>query len=111
MGQQFNDFADVRVLAGLVEQVQQFLQRVGIIAYVPDDGVQAFENLVGILRQQALGVLVEDLECSLVLAGLHESVGEAGDGRQIVVHGQQLVGDGSGFGELSGLQVRLEQIA
>ncbi len=46
-----------------------------------DDGVQALENLVGVFRQQALGVLVEDLQRILVLASLHEGIGEAGDRR------------------------------
>ena len=102
VGQQFHDFADVRVLSGLVEQVEQFLQRVGIIPNMPDDGVQAVENLAGIFRQQALGVLIVNLQCVLVLTGLHQRVGESGDGRQIVVDGQQLVGDRSGIGKLSG---------
>ena len=111
MSQQFHDFTDVGGFSGFVKQVQQFLQGVGIIAHVPDDGVQAVEHFVRVFRQQTLGVLIENLESILVLPGLHQRVGEAGDRRQIVVHGQQLAGNGSGFGELSGLQVSLEQIA
>ncbi len=111
VGQEFNDFADVGVLSGFVKQVEQFLQGIRIIAHVPDDRVQALEHFVGVFRQQAFRVLVENLKSILVLAGLHEGVGEAGDCRQIVVHGQQLVGNGSGFGELSALEVSLKQIA
>ena len=67
-----------------------------------DDGVQAIQNLAGILCQQAFGVLIENLKGVFVLPGLHESVGKAGDCCEIVVDRQELVCDGSSFGELSG---------
>jgi hypothetical protein len=61
VGQQFGHFGDVGILPGLVEQIQEFLQGVGIVAHVADDGVQALEYLVRVLCQQALGVLIVDL--------------------------------------------------
>ena len=70
-----------RGLAGFVEQIEELLQRVRIVAHMPDDGVQALQNLAGIFRQQPVGMLIEDLQRVLVLPGLHESVGEAGNRR------------------------------
>ena len=103
-------------LLGIVNFAHGALYMLG--AYVAFTLTERFSGAVGFwagivaasLIVAALGVLVEHLERSLVLAGLHESIGEAGDGCQIVVHGQQLVGGGTGFGELPGLQVRLEKI-
>ena len=111
MRQQFHHFADVAGVAGFLEEIQQLLQRVRIVPHMPDDGVQALQNLAGIFRQQPVGMLVEDQQRVLVLPGLHESVGEAGDGVQIVVNIEQLAGNGARFRELSRLQVGLEQIA
>jgi len=59
------------ILARLVEQIEELLQRIGIVAHMADDGVQALQNLIGILCQQTLGVLVEDLQSILVLSRLH----------------------------------------
>ena len=56
-------------------------------------------------------MLVINLECVLVLAGLHEGIGESGDGGEIVVDSEQLAGQRAGIGESAGLQVGLEQIA
>ena len=110
VSEQFEHFADVRRLPGLVEEVEQLLQQIGVLAHVSDDGVQMLENFFGIFRQQALGVLIVNLQRIFVLAGLHERFGEARNGGQIVVNREQLVGDGSRFGKLAGLQICLEQI-
>src|SRR5580765_5964849 len=101
MGQEFADFADVGGLAGFVEKIEKFLQGIGVVADVPDDGVQALENFVRIFRQEALGVLIENLESALVLASLHQGVGERRDRWQIVVNGQQLVRDATCLGKLA----------
>ena len=52
----------MRVVSGFVKQVEQLLQGVGIVANVPNDGVQAVENLVGVFGQQPFGVLIEHLQ-------------------------------------------------
>ena len=111
MRQQFHHFADVAGVAGLLEKIQQLLQRVGIIPHMPDDGVQALQNLAGIFRQQPVGMLVKDQQRVLVLPSLHESVGEAGDGVEIVVNVEQLARNGACFRELSGLEIGLQQVA
>ncbi len=81
----------------LLKQIEKLLQGIGILANVADDGVQALQNLVGVFRQQAFGVLIVNLQGVFVLSGLHERVGEVGNRREIVVHGEQLVGERSGF--------------
>jgi hypothetical protein len=92
MGQQFGDFRDVRIFPGLVEKIEELLQRIRIIANVPDNRVQVLENLVGVFRQESLGMLIVNLQSILVLASLHQGIGEGRNRRQVVVHGQQLVG-------------------
>ena len=44
-------------------------------------------------------MLVINLERVLVLAGLHESVGESGDRRQVIVDSEQLAGESAGIRE------------
>ena len=66
----------MRIFSRLVEQVEELLERIGVLAHVPDDGMQILQNPVGILRQQALGVLVINLKRIFILAGLHQRVGE-----------------------------------
>src|ERR1035438_714373 len=56
-------------------------------------------------------MLVINLEGILVLTGLHESVGKGGDGRQIIVDGEEFTGQGAGVRKASVFQVSLEQIA
>src|SRR5215472_3634868 len=102
MGQQLDDLADVRGLSGFVEQIEKFLQRIGIVADVADDRVQVLQDLVGILGEQALGVLIVDLQSIFELPSLHQRIGKGGDCRQVVVDCQELVGDSSSFRELTG---------
>ena len=76
MSQQFHDFTDVGGISSFVKQVEQFLQRVRIVAHVADDGVQAADHFIRVFSQQSLGVLIENLESILVLASLHKRIGE-----------------------------------
>ncbi len=92
MGQQLDDFADVSGLSCFLEEIEKFLERGGIVTHMPNDGVQVLQNFVGILGQQAVGMLVIDLKSVFVLAGMHESVGKSGDGSQVVVDGEELAG-------------------
>ena len=111
MSQQFGHFRGVCVLSRLVEQCQQLLEGSGVIPHMADDAVQMVEDFFRIFRQQSLGIVVVDLQRAFELPGLHQSIREIGNRREVVVHREQLAGDGSGIGESSRLQVRLEQIA
>ncbi len=92
MSQQLDDFADVSRLSCLLEKIEKFLERGGIVTHMPDDGVQVLQNFVGIFGQQAVGMLVIYLESIFVLSGMHEGVGKSGDRGQVVVDGEELAG-------------------
>src|SRR5580700_2429159 len=76
-----------------------------------DDGVQVLQNLVGIFGQKTLGMLIVNLKRILELPGLHEGVGECGDGAQVVVDGQELARKSAGVRQTPRLQVSLQEIA
>src|SRR5580704_15665185 len=95
-------------VSSFLEKIQKFLERGGIVAHMPDNALEIFYDLGGVFGEQVIGVLIVDLERVLILAGLHESIGEGGDSGKIVVDGLELGGQRAGIGEASGFEVGLE---
>src|SRR5579862_6485589 len=76
-----------------------------------DDLVEALQDLVGVFGQQPFGMLVDNLQGTLILPRLHQGIGKSRDGREIVVDRQQFVGDRSSFRELTCQQIGFQKIA
>ena len=77
MSQQLDHFGDVSGLSGFLEEIEKLLERSGIVAHMADDGVKIFEDFIGILSQEAVGMLIVNLQRVFVLTRLHQGVGKS----------------------------------
>ena len=111
MRQQFVEFGNVSGVAGLLRKIEKSFQSGRIFAHVPDQRVQAFQNLARVRGDQSIAILLVNLQSLGVLSRGHERVGVTGDRASIVVHGAQFGGQVAGFGQASALQVGLHERA
>src|SRR6266481_139557 len=111
MSEKFVDFVDVGLVPGLVKQFEELLERGSVAAHVSHDGAKRFKNFCGVVRQQAIGLLVDDLECFLVTAVLHQGLDIGKHRVEVVVGGEEFFGKASGIGNTAGLQIGFQQVA
>ena len=108
MGQQFANLSQMRLLAGLLQEIQQQFKGGNIFPHVPDQAMQCLQNLGRIARQHAFGVRSQHLQSIFILPGCHKRIRISSNSAHIVVHRGQLVGNAAGFVQVPGLQIRLQ---
>ena len=99
------------IVSGLVQQVEQHFERCRILPHRADEGMQVFENLSRVRRQQPVGMLLIHLQSILALSGCNQGVGIRQDCADVVVNREQLRRQRPRLGQTPGLQIGLQQSA
>jgi len=107
VSQQLDDFGDVSGLTGFLKRSRSFSSDAGLSRTCPMTECRFFKTRSESSAEQAVGVLIVNLERILVLAGLHESVGESGDGGQVIVDAQEFTGQTAASGQAAVLEISL----
>ena len=110
VGQKFGDFVDVGALAGFVQQQQQRIECARIVAHARDHGMQAAQEFGGVRRQQAISVPRINVDGLAIMTEAGATFGQQEHALGVVMDGEQFLGNGGSLGQVSDLQVRLEQV-